>query len=200
MVIKKLTLGFMKTNCYFVINNNECLIIDPACDTENIINFAKKNNLIVKAILLTHGHFDHVGACKDLQKIGIKTYVSKIEAKNLIENPNLLGLRQSTFFEPDFLLEDGEELKVIGLKIKCLLTSGHTEGSMSFLIENNLFCGDTIFAGGSYGRTDLFSGDFDKIKNSIKNIIFSLDENVKLFPGHGKESDIKTEKHLLTDF
>lgn len=200
MVIKKLVLGVMQTNCYFVIKNNECLVIDPACDTEEIINFASQNNLKILCALITHGHFDHVGACKQLQQHGIKCYVSRLDGEILKEKPKMLGLRPSMFFVPDFLLEDGDTLKISNFEIKCLLTSGHTKGSMCFLIDDVLFCGDTIFAGGSYGRTDLFSGNFEEIKDSIKNKIFCLDENIKLFCGHGKESDIKTEKILLTDF
>jgi len=200
MVIKKLVLGILQTNCYFVINNGDCVVIDPASDADKILNFAKNHDINIKAVLLTHGHFDHVGACKELQKQGIKICVSQTENKNLKENPKLLGLRPSMFFDADCELFDGEELDLIGLKIKCLLTSGHTEGSMCFLVDDNLFCGDTIFAGGSYGRCDLFSGDYQKIKHSIKNVIFKLDENIKLFPGHGDESDIKTEKTLLRIF
>ena len=200
MVIKKLVLGILQTNCYFVINNGDCVVIDPASDADKILDFAKNHDINIKAVLLTHGHFDHVGACKELQKQGIKIYVSKIESENLKQNSKNLGLRPSIFFDADCELFDGEELDLIGLKFKCFLTSGHTEGSMCFLVENYLFCGDTIFAGGSYGRCDLFSGDYQKIKHSIKNVIFKLDENIKLFPGHGDESDIKTEKKLLRIF
>lgn len=200
MVIKKIMLSIMQTNCYFVINNGECVVIDPASDADKIFEFAKNNNAIIKAVLLTHGHFDHVGACKELQKQGIKTYISKIDNKNLKQNPKLLGLRPSMIFDADYELSDGEELDLIGLKIKCLLTSGHTEGSMCFLVENNLFCGDTIFAGGSYGRCDLFSGNFEKIQDSINNIIFKLADNTKLLPGHGKESCVKIEKQYYPAF
>lgn len=200
MVIKKLILSVMQTNCYFVIKNNECLLIDPACDCEAILNFAQNNNLKILAVLLTHGHFDHVGACKNLQEKGIPCYISKFDGETLLSNPKMLGLRPSMFFSPDYLLEDEEILQISNFKIKCMLTSGHTKGSMCFLIEDNLFCGDTLFAGGGYGRTDLFSGSYEELKSSIKNKIFCLNDNVKLFCGHGKESDIKTEKELLTDF
>lgn len=200
MVIEKLVLGILQTNCYFVINNDECIVIDPATSFEKIINFAKQRNLKIAAVILTHGHFDHVGACKKLQENGIKIYCSAVEAKELINNPKLLGLRESMFFEPDYLIFDGEELNLIGLKIKCFLTSGHTIGSMSYLIGDNLFCGDTIFAGGSYGRCDLYSGDFEKIKHSINKIIFSLNDDTKLYPGHGKSSFVGKEKLILNLF
>lgn len=200
MVIKKLVLGLLQTNCYFVIKNDKCLVIDPASDCEKILNFAKENNAEIVAVLLTHGHFDHVGACGDLQKNGIKIYCGKLDGKILIENPKLLGLRKTMFFEPDVMLEDGDILNFDDIQVKCFLTSGHTEGAMSYLVENNLFCGDTIFAGGNYGRCDLFSGDIKKIKHSIFNVIFKLSDETKLFCGHGEESTIKIEKKLLTDF
>ncbi len=198
MVIKKLVLGILHTNCYFIVNNGQCIIIDPATDASRIIEYAKSLNAEIKAVILTHGHFDHVGACANLQKNGIKIYVSRIDGEVLKENPVLLGLRKNMFFVPDYYLDDGDEIKLIGLNIKCILTSGHTEGSMSYLIEDNLFCGDTIFAGGIYGRCDLYSGNYENIKHSIKDVIFSLDENISLFCGHGKESVIKWEKFMLS--
>lgn len=198
MVIKKLVLGILHTNCYFIVNNGQCIIIDPATDASRIIEYAKSLNAEIKAVILTHGHFDHVGACANLQKNGIKIYVSRIDGEVLKENPALLGLRKNMFFVPDYYLDDGDEINLIGLNIKCILTSGHTEGSMSYLIEDNLFCGDTIFAGGIYGRCDLYSGNYEKIKHSIKDVIFSLDENISLFCGHGKESVIKWEKFMLS--
>ncbi len=198
MVIKKLVLGILHTNCYFIVNNGQCIIIDPATDASRIIEYAKSLNAEIKAVILTHGHFDHVGACANLQKNGIKIYVSRIDGEVLKENPVLLGLRKNMFFVPDYYLDDGDEINLIGLNIKCILTSGHTEGSMSYLIEDNLFCGDTIFAGGIYGRCDLYSGNYEKIKHSIKDVIFSLDENISLFCGHGKESVIKWEKFMLS--
>ncbi len=198
MVIKKLVLGILHTNCYFIVNNGQCIIIDPATDASRIMEYAKSLNAEIKAVILTHGHFDHVGACANLQKNGIKVYVSRIDGEVLKENPALLGLRKNMFFVPDYYLDDGDEINLIGLNIKCILTSGHTEGSMSYLIEDNLFCGDTIFAGGIYGRCDLYSGNYEKIKHSIKDIIFSLDENISLFCGHGKESVIKWEKFMLS--
>lgn len=198
MVIKKLVLGILHTNCYFIVNNGQCIIIDPATDASRIMEYAKSLNAEIKAVILTHGHFDHVGACANLQKNGIKIYVSRIDGEVLKENPALLGLRNNMFFVPDYYLDDGDEINLIGLNIKCILTSGHTEGSMSYLIEDNLFCGDTIFAGGIYGRCDLYSGNYGKIKHSIKDVIFSLDENISLFCGHGKESVIKWEKFMLS--
>lgn len=200
MEIKKLVLGPLQTNCYIVINKNECIIIDPATNSEKILNFATEQNIKIKAILLTHGHFDHCNAVKNLQKAGIKVYSSKFECEILKNSPRNFGLNITNSFTPDFMLQDGEELNLIGLTIKVIATPGHTNGSLCYLIGNNLFCGDTLFAGGGFGRCDLFSGDFQKIKHSIKEKLFKLDDNINLFCGHGANTKLGEEKLLLTNF
>jgi len=200
MEIKKLVLGPLKTNCYFIINNNECIIIDAATNSEKILEFAKDLNVNIKAILLTHAHFDHCSAVKNLQELGIKVYTSKFDYEILKNTPKDFGLNPTKGFTADFVVEDNEELNLIGLKIKVISTPGHTEGCVSYLIQDNLFCGDTLFSGGDYGRYDLYSGDFEKLKHSIKEKLFKLNDNVKIFPGHGEETTIFEEKKLLTDF
>jgi len=200
MEIKKLVLGPLKTNCYFILNGNECVVIDPAINSKKILEFAKENGANIKAILLTHGHFDHCSAVKSLQDAGIVVYTSKFDYEILKDNPKLFGLNPEKAFVANFLVEENQELNLIGLKIKVLTTPGHTEGCVSYLIENNLFCGDTIFAGGGYGRCDLFSSDFYKIKNSIKEKLFKLKDDTIVLPGHGEISTIGQEKILLTDF
>lgn len=200
MEVKKLVLGPLKTNCYFVINNYDCIIIDPATNSEKILEFAKENNLNIKAILLTHGHFDHCSAVQKLQNAGIKVYTSKFDYEILKNSPKDFGLNSLKGFIADFIIEDNQILNLIGLKIITICTPGHTEGSVSYLIENNLFSGDTIFKGGDWGRCDLFSGDFEKIKHSIKEKLFSLNDEIIVYPGHGETSTIGEEKLLLTDF
>lgn len=199
MEIKKLVLGPLQTNCYIVINGDNCIIIDPAYDGEKITNFLKQNFLNLKAILLTHGHFDHVGACKYFQNQGIKIYASKIEAKLLKDFPKGFGISKNIIFNVDECLEDEQEIELIGLNIKVIFSSGHTAGSCCYLIENNLFCGDTLFSGGAYGRCDLYSGDICKMQESIKKLL-KLDESIKLFSGHGYESTIKAEREYYRDF
>ena len=200
MEIKKLILGPLQTNCYVVINQNECIIIDPATNSEKILNFATEQNIKIKAILLTHGHFDHCDAVKNLQKTGVKVYCGEFDFEILKNNPKNFGLNITNSFTPDFMLQDGEELNLIGLTIKVIATPGHTNGSLCYLIGNNLFCGDTLFAGGGFGRCDLFSGDFQKIKHSIKEKLFKLDDNINLFCGHGANTKLGEEKLLLTNF
>lgn len=200
MEIKSLILGPLQTNCYFVLNGKECLVIDPATNSKKILEFAKENNVKIKAILLTHGHFDHCSATQSLQNTGIKVYTSKFDYEILKNSPKDFGLNPTKGFTADFVVEDNQEIDLIGLNIKVITTPGHTEGCVSYLIDNNLFCGDTIFAGGDWGRCDLFSGNYEKIKHSIKEKLFTLQDIVKVFPGHGIDTTIGEEKVLLNDF
>ncbi|MBE5746280.1 MAG: MBL fold metallo-hydrolase [Clostridiales bacterium] len=198
MEIKKLVLGRLYTNCYFVINNDECIVIDSATNSEEILEFAEKLNVKIKAILLTHGHFDHCTACKQLQENNIKIYVSEHDGLVIENEPKNMGLLKSYSFKPDVLLKGDEELELIGLKIKVINTSGHTKGSVCYLINDVLFSGDTLFANGSYGRCDFYSGNFEDIKNSILNRLFNLSDNIKVLPGHGEATTIKQAKKDLT--
>lgn len=196
MEVKKLVLGPIATNCYFVFNNNKCIVIDPATNSQEILEFAKSNNSEIEAILLTHGHFDHCLAVKSLQNEGIKVYISEFDGQTIENNPKYFGINENKSFKADFLLGE-EELNLINLKINVIKTPGHTEGSLCYKIENNLFCGDTLFSGGGYGRCDLFSGDFEKIRKSIYQKLFVLDDEIKVYPGHGDEFMLKDAKNLL---
>lgn len=197
MEINKVVLGQLQTNCYIIENNGECIIIDPACSFDYLESWLSARELIPKAILVTHGHFDHCSACKKFQEKGIKIYMSEIDNLIIQNSPRLFGIRQENSFKADYLIKDGDKLNLIGKEIYVISTSGHTDGSLSFLIDNNLFCGDTLFAGGGYGRCDLYSGDYEKIKNSIKNKLFLLQDGTRVFCGHGEETTIKSERELI---
>lgn len=197
MEIKKLVLGPLRTNCYIVINNGECVVIDSATCSNQILEFCKENNLAIKAVLLTHGHFDHCMACRELQKNNIDIYASEFDA-NIIENrPFEFGLKPNFCFKANKIVKDGEILNLIGLKFEVIQTSGHTEGSVCYKLENHLFAGDTLFSGGGYGRCDLYSGSFEKIQDSIKNKLFKLPGDTIVYSGHGNESTIKEAKELI---
>lgn len=196
MKIEKLVLGPISTNCYLVINNNECIVIDSATNAGKILEFAESKSVKIKAVLLTHGHFDHCMACKSLQEKGIPIYVSSIDGNEIKTTPKNMGLSEKYAFTPDILLNGNEELNLIGLKIKVIKTSGHTEGSVCYLIKDVLFSGDTLFKG-TYGRCDFYSGDFNKIKNSIQNILFKLVDDTLVLSGHGEETTIKEAKKEL---
>ena len=175
IIVRRIVVGLIETNCYLVSDKEtkDTVIIDPGDEPEKIFNAIKKENLKPKFILLTHEHPDHAGALK------------KIEV--------LCNLRRCT-------IEDGGELKLGDLEIRVVATPGHTLDSVSFIIGENIFSGDTLFKQG-IGRTDLAGGDFDQIKKSLKRLI-EFPDNFKVFPGHGPETTIGEEKEnnpFLTD-
>ncbi len=200
MIIKTCVVGVVSTNCYLLINENtkETIIIDPGAEADKIILKIKELNVKPVAILLTHGHFDHVIAVKDLvEEYGIKTYGSKEEVA-IFENDSLNCsgmIRQNYELEVDILLEDNEKVNLAGFDIEVIHTPGHTQGGVCYYIEDEgvLFSGDTLFAD-SIGRTDLPTGDIRALRNSIIKRLFVLPEEVEVYPGHGAKTTIGHEK------
>ena len=149
-----------------------------------------------KAILLTHGHFDHIGAVISLRNhYNIPVYASKNEVPLLLDaSLNLSQMVNGHYsIEVDETINDNDTLELIGMKIKCMLTPGHTSGSMCYLIQDCLFSGDTLFEE-SYGRVDFPTGSLIDLKKSIKKLLL-LDENTKVYPGHGNVTSILHEKN-----
>ncbi|MCR5585929.1 MAG: MBL fold metallo-hydrolase [Lachnospiraceae bacterium] len=194
--------GPIQTNCYIVYNDEtmEAIIIDPGDEAERIARKILSKNLKPVAILLTHGHFDHISAADELRaKYGVKIYAPKAD-KEYLRNATL---NLSLDFEnlrvevnADVFLEDGQELDFIGKKIKCIETPGHTPGGMCFLFsapDNLLFAGDTLFRD-SHGRTDFYGGSIRDLRNSIVDKLFVLPDETEVFPGHGPSTDIGYEK------
>lgn len=200
MVISKIVLGKLQTNCYFIENNGEVIIIDPANEYMKITEYIKQNHFKVKAILVTHGHFDHVGAVHRLQKSGIPVYMSKFDSDIIEKTSGYYFLERTKSFKADFYVKNNDELNLIGLKIKVLETPGHTKGSVSFLLDDFLFSGDLIFAGANYGRIDLYSGNLEDLRYSLKEVLFKLNDNITILAGHGEQTTVKKEKDLYVDF
>lgn len=167
MNIKKVVVGELEENCYILIKDNECLIIDPGDEAEKII---KEINSNVLAILITHYHFDHIGALDELKE---KYKVPVIDYNNVGTN---------TFGSFEF---------------EIIPTKGHTADSATiyFEKENIMFCGDFIFKDG-IGRTDLPTGNMVEMISSIENLL-TFNENIILYPGHYDETTIKKEKENL---
>lgn len=202
LCIKKLILSICSTNCYIVYNSDsmEGLIIDPAANAAAIDSKVKELGVNIKGILLTHGHFDHIGAADELKKLyDVKVYAHEEEAE-VTEN-GMLNL--SAMFETgesvkvDEKLRDGDSFKLCGFDIKLIHTPGHTKGSSCYLIndgeKDRLFSGDTIFCG-SYGRTDFPTGDMRQLIDSILNKLLVLDEDLEVYSGHGEQTFIGDEK------
>ena len=196
--IIKLVVGDLQENCFILFDENkDAFIVDPGDSSKNIINVIEKNNLSIKFILLTHGHFDHVGAVAALkEKYNVPIYLSEKD-KNFLEKPE--EVRASAFgiqIEPakvDYFVKDKDEIKFSQDIIKVIETPGHTIGSVCYLFKNLLFSGDTLF-NGSIGRTDFPESDHNLMMESLKKLK-NLDDDIFVLSGHVPESQMNYEKN-----
>ncbi|OMP67683.1 MBL fold metallo-hydrolase [Domibacillus epiphyticus] len=195
----QLPLGPLATNCYVLSHGKECVIFDPGSEGETLAKWLDENSLRPLAILLTHAHFDHIGAVEHIrQTFNIPVYVHKAE-EQWLENPELngsnrFGLGAITASPADFILHLEEELEIGPFQFKLYHTPGHSPGSLSFYFEEGgaLFAGDTLFMG-SIGRTDLPGGNHQELLNSIHNKLLALPEETIVLPGHGPATSIISE-------
>lgn len=179
-------LGDYQTNCYLLCNDNRCVIIDPGYEPEAVLAFLQANALTAEAILLTHGHFDHVGGVKAIAaELGCPVYLH--QAENTMPSMMTAGPLYYTH-----TYNEGDTLSFAGLTIHVLHTPGHTPGSVCLLCEDVLISGDTLFAG-SCGRTDLPGGSWTTIQKSLQRLA-SLPEDYKVFPGHGESTTLNAER------
>ncbi len=191
MNIKKIVSVEMDQNCYLLEKDGKGILIDPGMDTEKIIR--ETEGIEINYILLTHCHFDHLYSLNEIR--GSKKVVGTAETSEnmILQNISLCDLISAPRASCDIEIEDGEERDFNGIKIKCIKTPGHTNGSVCYLADNCLFSGDTIFHL-SIGRCDLPTGNFTYIENSIKNKIYTLSDDTVIYPGHGKETTVGFEK------
>ncbi|MBQ8634005.1 MAG: MBL fold metallo-hydrolase [Lachnospiraceae bacterium] len=201
MEIKRLVLGLVRTNCYIVYSEEtkKAVIIDPAADSRRIMEEISGLGVVPEAVLLTHGHFDHMLAAESLKNgYQIPICVHKADAE-LVKHPDLncsqQFLHMAYAISADEELEDGQNLRFLDGAFTVLSTPGHTEGSCCYYAKNDniLFSGDTLFQG-SVGRTDLPTGSTAKLVNSIREKLFMLPEDTLVFSGHGDQTTIGEEK------
>lgn len=199
MNITSFPLGPLGTNCYIVKKGTKALIFDPGGDPEKVISYLEENNLKPLCILLTHAHFDHIGAVAELRKhYNIDVYLHENE-KDWLNDPILNGSRSFigsviTTDQPDQLIDIGQ-MEIGPFQFEVIHTPGHSPGSVSFIFDGDkeMISGDVLFQGG-VGRTDLPEGSFDVLVKSIKEKLYSLSDDYIVYPGHGGPTTIGEER------
>ncbi len=173
MNISIMVVGPIKTNCYLISSLRELVCIDPGEDSEDIIKAMKKEDKKLKYIILTHYHYDHVDAAKQVKAaLGGKIIIHKNEKPYLS-------------FQPDEFIKDGNNIKFGNEELKVLLTPGHSMGSISLLGRKEIFTGDTLFKDG-IGRTDLPGGDEAAMRDSLRKLEKIIKPEMMVYPGHGE--------------
>ena len=200
--VKRLILGPVFTNTYILKDekSGEAIIIDPADEAEVIKKAIEMEKISkVKLVILTHAHFDHVGALKEIQQFtGSPSAIHRSELELLKTVPvqaKLFGLAAEVPPEPEITLKEGDIIKLGEYELRVIETPGHSPGSISLFIpdEKILFSGDTLFRR-SIGRTDLPGGNYQLLISSIKNKLFRLPDDTVAYPGHEEPTTIGEEK------
>ncbi len=186
--IDTMELGIYFVNCYLIREEkaSSCVCIDPGGNANKVLKYLEENGLTLEAILLTHGHFDHVGAVKELaEKTGCHVYLHADDL--LLPEKYTAGPLYYTHH-----YDEGDTLELAGLTIRVMHTPGHTGGSVCLLVDNYLFSGDTLFSH-SCGRTDLPGGDPDAIMGSLARLK-ALEGDYIVCPGHNRATTLAVER------
>ncbi|MEW6571759.1 MAG: MBL fold metallo-hydrolase, partial [Nitrospirota bacterium] len=198
MIIKKLVIGPLENNCFIIGDETtrEAFVIDPGDEPDRILDLLEENNLKVKFIICTHAHFDHVGAIAEIkEETGAKIIIhhDELPLYNSIEKQAAMwGFQLEALPEPDLFVSEGDKIEIGNLRFRVIHTPGHTPGGICLFGEGIIITGDTLFAG-SVGRTDLFGGNIDELRLSVRRLM-ALPDETEILPGHGSESNIGKEK------
>lgn len=207
MILKKLKLFVehenLVTNCYIIVDEDtkEAMVIDPGAEAPKIIEMLDILEANLKYIFLTHCHADHIGALDTLKEAkGGKILISREDSIGLYDSAISLTYYTETHnpeLEADSRVDDGDLIHIGKIEFRVIATPGHTKGGLCLYCpsEDMIFTGDTIFSG-SWGRTDLPTGNIEEIMDSITNKILVLPANTIIYPGHGKSTMIKEEKPI----
>lgn len=201
MEIIRIPAGVYAANCYIVYDENkEAVVMDPGGDVDDIVAKIRELDLSVKYILLTHGHGDHIGGVTELKDYtNAEVYIN--EADEYMTKDSLLNLSMTMPAGPkeieiDGSFKEGDTFEFgRDIRIEAIDTPGHTPGGTSFKIGDNLFTGDTLFAG-SIGRTDFPKSSYEEILHSVNEKLMKFPDDTVVYPGHGPATNIKTEKRI----
>jgi len=201
MFLKRFVVGELNTNCYLIAceESKKAVVIDPGGEeaVDSILNILQKNNFDLKYIINTHGHIDHIIGNNLLKlKTEALLLIHRLDADMLVDgNKNISFFMGKEICSPhaDKLLEEGDEICLGTLKLKVIHTPGHTLGGISLVLNNIVFTGDTLFAGG-IGRSDLPGGSYRDLQKSIKEKLLVLSDDKIIYPGHGPDSTIGDER------
>lgn len=184
--------GFASNTYLLTVDQKSAVAIDPSQD--RVITEAKKLGLKIEAVLLTHGHFDHFGGCNALFQSGVPIYCRQQEEPVIFGDASLCRAHHSPM--PEFKVEKtlfgGQKITLCGMEIAVISTPGHTVGGTTYLVEDHLFTGDTLFRG-CIGRTDLPTGDQETLINSVKKL-YALSGDYQVHPGHEDDTTLDFER------
>ncbi|MGN0796790.1 MAG: MBL fold metallo-hydrolase [Christensenellales bacterium] len=207
LIIKTIVCGIFDTNTYVVFDekSKQGFVVDPSDGYEAIKEYLTAQSIQLQAILVTHGHFDHIGSVAKLQRDGARVYMSREDESKIANQNNYLASMldiTTQQFCIDVYVEEGQQLSIAGNNLQVLATAGHSRGGVCYICDNVIyqgkhydravFCGDTIFRA-SYGRTDFPDGDFATLKKSITKIL-NLQGDILLLTGHGESTTSSYER------
>ncbi|GCE48348.1 glyoxylase-like metal-dependent hydrolase (beta-lactamase superfamily II) [Thermosporothrix hazakensis] len=200
-IIACITVGELAENCYLFAcpKTREAVIIDPGDEAERILNAIKELQITPKYILNTHGHYDHIcaiDAVSEVYPVPLAIHSADLYMYTDADTARMLGKEGPLVKrKPDMLLKEGDRFTIGTLSLEVIETPGHSPGGVSFLCpEYCIFSGDTLFYRG-IGRTDLPGGDYEQIVHSIRTKLYTLPEDLAVFPGHGEPTSIEEEKY-----
>lgn len=191
MLIKTLPVGQLETNCYVVTNEDtlECVVIDPGDESNTILDYLEANHLQCRAVMLTHGHYDHVGAVDAVaEETGADVYLNQRDDARHGADSHL----PYTLKKNGRSYDDGDVIETAGLRFEVLATPGHTPGGVTLRCGEALFTGDTLFKG-SCGRTDLPGGNMEEELASLRRLC-ALPGDYEVYPGHMDSSTLERER------
>ena len=203
MKLIKLKVGPMDNNCYILASERgNGLVIDPGAEADTILQAVTNNQLSLRYILLTHGHFDHIGAVREVhQQTGAGIIISQQDAELLSDPEKSVGARFApddnrynlSDIPPERLVNNGDIITLDEINVEIISTPGHTKGSVVFKVDDMLFTGDTLFAG-TIGIVTHYGGSLAEEIASVKRLAETLEGDYAVFPGHEEETTLETER------